>query len=310
MTNAAHKLRHISLSMMALLLATGTGAASCGSATFNAPQAVETRSKDFAGRAPLKTKADIDRERTAVQERVLAEYRQCPSCFAKKYKVRERGYLFDAIADCETSVRVGRLEDGGKWVCNPQALPQPAIVYSFGVGEDISFDTDMAGLFGSQVYMFDPTPSVVAHFGQPTWEKSCGPGQIHYEALGVGPVSSPDGLELEGKKLPVQTVADIARAHNHPRIDILKMDIEGGEYAAFKQMLETHALAALNVQQILIEFHLWDDEAFMNFVGLIDGFKQQGYVLFRKEFNASNAFKCAEYAFVKMAPPAATAANP
>jgi FkbM family methyltransferase len=298
-----------SLSAIAVLLVAAAAALSCGSAQFNANEAVDTRNKDFAGRAPLKTKAEIDRERSAVQDQVLAEYRQCPNCFVKKHKVRERSYLFDAVADCDTAIRVGRLNDGGKWVCSPQMLPQPAIVYSFGVGEDISFDTDMAGLFGSQVYMFDPTPSVVAHFGQPTWEKGCGSGRIHYEALGVGPVSSPDGLELEGKKLPMQTVADIARSHNHPRIDILKMDIEGGEYTVLKQVLQTHALAALNVQQVLIEFHFWDNHAFMDFVGLVDGLKQQGYMLFRKEFNASsNADKCAEYAFLKAAPP--PAANP
>jgi FkbM family methyltransferase len=310
MRHAAYHLRPSPLSMIAALLVAAAAALSCGNALFNPNEAVDTRNKVFAGRAPLTTKAHIDRERSAVQDQVLAEYRQCPSCFPQKHKVRDRGYLFDAVADCDTAVRVGRLGDGGKWVCNPHMLPQPAIVYSFGVGGEISFDTDMAGLFGSQVYMFDPTPSVAARFGQPTWGKSCGPGHVHYEALGVGPVSSPNGLELEGKKLPVQTVADIARSHNHPRIDILKMDIEGGEYAVLKQVLETNALAALNVQQLLIEFHLWDDQALVDFVGLVDGLKQQGYVLFRKEFNASsNADKCAEYAFLKMAPPPA-AANP
>jgi hypothetical protein len=50
-----------------------------------------------------------------------------------------------------------------------------------------------------------------------------------------------------------------------------------------------------------------DEQDFVDFVGLIDGLRQQGYLLFRKEFNAaSNATKCAEFAFVKAAPPPAS----
>jgi hypothetical protein len=157
----------------------------------------------------------------------------------------------------------------------------------------------MAGMFGSQVYMFDPTPSVVAHFGQATWDGDVGPGHLHYEALAVGATSSPDGLELEGKKVPVKTVADIARTLKHNRVDIFKMDIEGGEYDVLKEVAASGTLAALGVQQVLIEFHLWDDQAFVNFVGAVASLKQQGYLLFRKEFNASDAIRCAEYAFVK-----------
>jgi hypothetical protein len=99
-------------------------ALSCGGARFSPDKAVDTRNQYFAGRTPLASKADIDRERSAVQDQVLAEYRQCPTCFLKNHKVRERVYLFDAVADCDTTMRVGRLDDGGKWVCNPQMLAQ------------------------------------------------------------------------------------------------------------------------------------------------------------------------------------------
>src|SRR4051794_18861366 len=171
-------------------LVAALAATSCGGKLFKANEAIEAKNREYTGHPVLKGRAEIMKERIAVQDRVLAEYTQCPSCFAKNHKVRERGYLFDAIVDCETTMRVGRLEDGGKWVCNPERLPQPAVVYSFGVGEDISFDVDMAGMFGSQVYMFDPTPSVIAHFGQPKWDSACGQGHIYYDALGVGSTSS------------------------------------------------------------------------------------------------------------------------
>jgi FkbM family methyltransferase len=159
----------------------------------------------------------------------------------------------------------------------------------------------MAGLFGSKVYMFDPSPSVVAHSGQPSWDRACGRGHLYFQAIGVGNVTSPDGLTLEGKKYPAKTVSDIARSLNHPRVDVLKIDIEGGEFAVLEQLLDTQTLATLQVQHLLVEFHLWDDRAFVEFVGIISRLKQQGYVIFRKELNPSE-IKAAEYAFLKIRP--------
>ncbi len=204
--------------------------------------------------------------------------------------------------DCATTARVGRQEDGGKWVCDPQQLPPGAVVYSFGVGDDASFDVDMAGLFGGQVYMFDPAPSVAVHFGQAGWDGAFGTGRVYYQAMGVGETSSDTGLVLEKKTCPVRTVADLARSLQHSHVPIIKVDIEGGEYAVLKQVLAANTLEELGVQQLLVEFHLWTDDAFVAFVGLIDALSQRGYLIFRKEFNPWNA-RCAEYAFVKVQDP-------
>jgi hypothetical protein len=40
----------------------------------------------------------------------------------------------------------------------PSFLNKDSIVYSFGVGEDISFDEDVITKFRCKVYAFDPTP--------------------------------------------------------------------------------------------------------------------------------------------------------
>jgi hypothetical protein len=73
--------------------------------------------------------------------------------------------------------------------------------------------------------------------------------------------------------------------------------VEGGEYAALHQLLSSGTLNKLAVKMILIEFHFWNDELFKDFLTLIDGLTEQGYLIYRKEFNATN-IKCAEYAFV------------
>ncbi len=251
----------------------------------------------------LTSKMEIYDRRSELQEQILREFDQCPLCVVRKYTGFQRTFLFDAITDCETTIRVGTTFDGGKWLCNPQSLKRPSVVYSFGVGGDISFDMDMAGLFGSEVYMFDPSPAVVSNFSNFQSGQSCGRGHIHFQAMGLGPVSKDERsqwhLVIDGKQCPVRSLAEIALSLHHDHVDILKIDIEGGEFAALRQVLSSRTLLSLHVEQLLVEFHLWNDDCFEDFVRIIGSLKKQGFLLFRKEFNPYAAEKCAEFAFVR-----------
>src|SRR5262245_56805324 len=51
-------------------------------------------------------------------------------------------------------------EYGGWCVC-PDPLDERSIVYSFGVGQDISWDLAMIERFGMTVHAFDPTPKSI-----------------------------------------------------------------------------------------------------------------------------------------------------
>jgi len=296
--------------ILILLLSWGVSLVSCR----KAEQAPAPRRVNFADivaqkdREFLNIPMNLDRdsiyqERSRCQDRLLEEFDQCPDCFAGKYTGAQRTYLFDAVTDCPTTMRVGTRFDGGKWICDPQSLSASSIVYSFGVGDNISFDTDMAGMFGCDVYMFDPSPSVVANFNHFKSGKACGKGHISYQPLGLGPVSGAEGrqwdLVIEGKRCEVRSLADIARSLRHTHVDILKIDIEGGEFAALQQMLTSQILLSLQVKQLLVEFHLWDDAAFMDFVRIVGALKKQQFLLFRKEFNPYAADKCAEFSFLR-----------
>ena len=247
---------------------------------------------------------EISVKKSRLQDQTLQEFDQCPQCFLKKVVGAQRTYLFDAIVDCGTTMRVGSPYDGGKWICNPQQLPRTPIVYSFGVGNDISFDMDMAGMFGCDVYLFDPSPSVVGNFNGFKSGQSCGRGHLSFQPIGLGPVSSNErdqwNLVLEGQRCAAKSLSDIARSLNHTHVDILKIDIEGGEFAALKQELTSQTLLSLNVRQLLVEFHLWNDECFADFIRIVGSLKKQGFMLFRTEFNPYAAEKCAEYSFVRL----------
>jgi hypothetical protein len=296
--------------ILILLLAWDVSLVSCR----KAEEAPAPRRIDFADvvaqkhqeflNSPMANDRDaICQKRSQFQDQLLEEFNQCPDCFVKKYTGAQRTYLFDAVTDCPTTMRVGTRFDGGKWICDPQSLSESSIVYSFGVGDNISFDMDMAGMFGCDVHMFDPSPTVVANFSRFKSGQSCGKGHISYQPLGLGPVSRAEGrqwdLIIEGKRCEVRSLADIARSLHHTHVDILKIDIEGGEFASLQQMLSSQTLLSLQVKQLLVEFHLWDDPSFTNFVRIVGALKKQGFLLFRKEFNPYAADKCAEFSFLR-----------
>src|SRR5205085_2787480 len=47
------------------------------------------------------------------------------------------------------------------WCIAPDLLKPDSVIYSFGVGEEISFDLELIRRFGVTVHAFDPTPRSV-----------------------------------------------------------------------------------------------------------------------------------------------------
>lgn len=244
---------------------------------------------------------NLQKKRLADQAKILEDYKKDSAAFVKKYQDPDRIFLFDAVIDGKNLLRVGRFGDGGKWLCDPQHLKPGAVVYSFGVGDDISFDVDMAGLFGCEVHAFDPAPSVKQSFPNYQPGQAVGKGKFWYHPVGLGPTSTKPGetddLVIEGRKCPVKCLSEFAAELGHQHVDILKIDIEGGEMPALLEIIASGTLEKLSVKQLLVEFHLLDDEQWISFVRIIDLLREHGYLIFRKEFNPRNE-KCAEFAFL------------
>ena len=153
----------------------------------------------------------------------------------------------------------------GGWQIDPTAINANSVVYSFGVGEDISFDLSLIETFGCHVYAFDPTPKSIAWVS----DKDL-PSQFHFFAYGVAdfdgearfsPPVNPEDVSytlLERPEtaqsainVPVHRLQTIMGNLGHNRIDILKMDIEGAEYAVLQQLRQS----PVRIGQLLIEFH-------------------------------------------------------
>lgn len=152
----------------------------------------------------------------------------------------------------------------GVWVVDPRGLSADAVVYSFGIGDNLAWDLAMIARFGCRVHAFDPTPKSLAWLARQQL-----PAQLLAHACGLGAADGEQGFAAPAKprdvnfrprpdgalRAPVQRLATIAGELGHRRIDVLKLDIEGGEYGVLPQLLGDDP----RVVQLLVEFHHGQD---------------------------------------------------
>jgi len=151
---------------------------------------------------------------------------------------------------------------GGFYVIR-DLLTKDSIVYSFGVGEDISFDLALIKQYGLNVYAFDPTPLAIK------FAKENLTLHFNFKSIGLGNRDeftkfylSTDERDISGSiidkndnaafiQVEMKKLSSIMKELNHTQIDLLKMDIEGSEYAVLENILEEN----IHPKQILVEFH-------------------------------------------------------
>jgi FkbM family methyltransferase len=155
-------------------------------------------------------------------------------------------------------------EYGGYWLDASMIRPN-AVVYSLGIGEDISFDLSLIARFGVEVDAFDPTPKVKRWLASQSL-----PPQFHFHEAGIAAHDGEESFYLppredwvshsivgarqygrECVRFPVMRLSTAMAPQGHSRIDILKMDIEGAEYAVIGEIVREK----IPVTQFLVEFH-------------------------------------------------------
>lgn len=154
----------------------------------------------------------------------------------------------------------------GGFFMNPDLLSKESIIYSFGIGEDISFDRSAITRHHCKVFGFDFTPRSIE------WvSKQELPATFEFHAYGIGITSGLITLYLPKNEkhvsgsivdntvvdpqnqiqVPIKSLSDITSDLGHTSIDVLKMDIEGAEYEVLPSILKSK----IRIGQILIEFH-------------------------------------------------------
>lgn len=187
--------------------------------------------------------------------------------------------LLGGVISCSCGKRCAM--DGSKLVClDPDVMPPPrsCIALNFGIGYDFSFDQALAN-YGCRVFALDPTNSNVTDrvyqanltHSLPTSRprgqgRSLAPPKGNIHALNIGLSDKDyalvlnltgDGLRYRSNKATYLTYRSILRLLDNPRVDLLKIDIEGKEWDVFWEILSSRDAPKLlqHVRQILMEVH-------------------------------------------------------
>ena len=180
---------------------------------------------------------------------------------------------------------------GGWYVPLNMNLNENSIIYSGGVGEDMSFDLLMQQKYKSTIYLIDPTKKAIKHFEEIkkfyiNKEKITGgiqkdyysciqtlkPNLDKFQYINIGLWNCKDTLKFykqenpdyvsqsliqnmfsnEFDEIEVDSIKNIMEKYNHTTIDLLKLDIEGAEIKTLNQMLDDK----IYPKYILVEFDL------------------------------------------------------
>lgn len=160
----------------------------------------------------------------------------------------------------------------GGWAVIKGSISATSTIYSFGVGEDASFDQSLIECYGCTCHAFDPTPKSIAwvqrniHTSQfvfHPWALADSDGTLRlyppknpsHVSASLFKLSDKNGEYFDAECYTLQNI--MARL-GHESVSVLKMDIEGAEYPVIANLIETGAID--RIDQLLIEFHHWQPE--------------------------------------------------
>ncbi|CAJ0917601.1 unnamed protein product, partial [Mesorhabditis belari] len=200
--------------------------------------------------------------------------------YAARVAGEQRGYakLYNGIVPevfCPSLVRIGNVDDGGKWVCNPMAMPSGCAIMSLGVAGDPSFEKEMQLLTKQKCSVQsydkrDPGPVIEG------MEKI---NAFFTKAL----ISVRDDPENN-----IRSIQGEMKRLNIDRIEILKIDIEGSEFSVIPELI-----SVVDICQILIEIHGKPKKV----IELISEMARKGYRIFSYEINGA-WHHLSEYSFI------------
>ncbi|CAF0782653.1 unnamed protein product [Rotaria sp. Silwood1] len=185
---------------------------------------------------------------------------------------------------CPNETRLGE-GDGGKWACDIEYLKSksPCLIYSLGSDGDFQFEeTVHKRLPHCSIHTID-----MRYFECP--KNVC---KFHQIKLGDG----------QNKTTTLRQLMTELNQTNF-EIDILKVDIEYGEYILFHKFFSNNILnqsfKPVYIRQILIEVHL-DRDRIIETNALFYLFNSQNYVIYHRELNPGFPYYACEYGLLKL----------
>jgi len=188
---------------------------------------------------------------------------------------------------CQHERRIGKIGDGGKWICDPHRISkqESCLVYSVGSNNDFSFEESVIKEIGKhcEIHTFDF--GNYAEGAKQASERSG--GVIHYHKTFLGSDKPPKYKSL------ATVVKELG--HQGRTVDIFKIDCEKCEWSTSNEWFDH---SGITLRQIQVELHGADLQLTPKFFDLI---YKNNYVITHKEANIAYG-GAIEYALLKLSP--------
>mmetsp|Transcript_2170 Transcript_2170/g.3655 ORF Transcript_2170/g.3655 Transcript_2170/m.3655 type:complete len:346 (-) Transcript_2170:210-1247(-) len=212
---------------------------------------------------------------------------------------RKPGYFYQNHYEpdfvCQYERRIGKVGDGGKWICDPHRIAEQeeCLVYSVGSNNDFSFEEAVLREIGPhcEIHTFDfGNYAAGAEKVGTRLHEGVNKTAVVYHQVGVG-------LDEPPKFKSLKTIVE-ELGHVNRTVDIFKIDCEGCEWETSPHWFE----APVFLRQVQVELHKSDVQATPKFFDLM---YEHDYVITHKEPNIAYSGPknlAIEYAFLKLDP--------
>lgn len=182
-----------------------------------------------------------------------------------------------------------KFKDGWKFTCGVRLITPPCIVYSLGSAGNMAFERGVLDRNPAcQIYIYDKE-----FFDAAEWFTKEQLSKVHFKQYFI---SNEDD---DTATPPRRTLSSLMQAVKHNHIDVLKMDIEGGEW----QIIANASTPLPSIGQFLAEVHEDSKSTVEARVQRLHSFfnmlEASGLRLFHREVNARYDVHCIEYAFIQ-----------
>jgi len=186
---------------------------------------------------------------------------------------------------CPQEERIGAHGEGGKWMCNIEALKEKkdCLIYSVGSSNDFTWEEEVKRRAPNcEIHTFDHTVA----------NASNKPDDVFFHKWGL--------TENESHRNPnMKSLSEIIKAlrHENRRLDVFKIDCEGCEWQTYK----TWFTSGVQIVEILVETHRGSEspKPVSNAKQFFAHLHNSGYRIFHKESNVHHSAKellCVEFA--------------
>ncbi len=189
-----------------------------------------------------------------------------PALATQKARSRLEWLRFARMLDLRSYEPLVRLGTGyGGYAIPDRLVADDWVCYSAGLGEDVSFELELGARYGCAVDAFDPTPKSIDYV-TPIAERH---ERLRFHPYGIWSSDSTQRLyvprdrthvshsiaNLQGTSdfidVECRSIPSLLAELGHERLDLLKLDIEGAEYAVLDDVVD----AGLRPSVLCVDFH-------------------------------------------------------